>query len=67
MPAVCFHEVQHRVKLFIGYLFKHDFVAFLKLFVQFLVNFINDFSLLGKPEIDFFLVKRLLIAFDKLY
>jgi hypothetical protein len=63
MPAVFFHEAKHDIKLFPGYLLKYGFIPLPKLFVQFLMDFVNCFTLPGKPEIDFFLVIRLLVTF----
>lgn len=67
MPAVSFHKAKHIVELFLSYLLKYGFIPLLKLFVQFFVDVINCFALLSEPEIDFFLVIRLLVAFDNAF
>ena len=45
MPTILFHEAKHAIKFFLGYLLKYGFIPLLKLFVQFLMDFINCFSL----------------------
>src|SRR5664279_2683204 len=67
MPTILFHEAKHDIKLFLGHLLKYGFIPLLKLFVQFLMDFVNYFPLVSKPKIDFFLVIRLLVAFDKAF
>lgn len=67
MPIILFHEVKHTIKLFLGYLLKYGFISLLKLFMQVLMDFIDYFPLLRKPKIDFFLVIRLLVAFDNAF
>lgn len=67
MLTILFQEAKHTIKLFLGYLLKYGFIPFLKLFVQVLMDFINYFPLLSESKIDFFLVIRLLVAFDKAF
>ena len=48
MPTILFHEAKHDIKLFLGYLLKYGFIPLLKLFVQFLMDFVNYFPLLSQ-------------------
>lgn len=64
MPAVLLNEAEHTVVLLPGYLFKYGLIPHAEPVVQLLVNMKYGSALLRQPEINLFLVLRLLIAFD---
>ncbi|AEF83101.1 hypothetical protein TREAZ_2372 [Leadbettera azotonutricia ZAS-9] len=64
MPAVYIQEAKHAVELFVGYLPEYGLVPILELFMQRVMDPVDRLPFPGKPEIDFFLVVRLLVALD---
>ncbi|MNP87084.1 hypothetical protein D3C76_1877420 [compost metagenome] len=50
--------------MLLGDLIEHGFVPLLKLLMQLLVDLIDFLTLPGQSKIDFFLVVRLLVAFN---